>query len=224
MKMRNLFKWIVIFNFCWMTTAMSQTIPQVLERYGAAAQTRLQPWFERAAVPYPPQRLALLGFKAEKALELWAQQGKSWVWIRTYPILAASGVAGPKLKEGDLQVPEGIYRINLLNPNSKFHLSMQIDYPNTFDRRQAAGEQRTQLGGEIFIHGKAVSVGCLAMGDTAIEELFSLVATVGMKKVKVIIAPQRNMQQVDVTQPSWQAELYQQIYRELQPFQKLHSE
>jgi len=222
--MSNLFKYIIIFNLFWISTAMSQTIPEVLERYGTAAQTRLQPWFERAGGSYPPQHLALLGFKAEKELELWAKQGKSWVWIRTYPILAASGVAGPKLKEGDLQVPEGVYRINILNPNSKFHLSMQINYPNAFDRQQAAREQRTQLGGEIFIHGKAVSVGCLAIGDTAIEELFSLVATMGMAKVKVIIAPQRNMVQVDETQLSWLPELYQQIRNELRLFQKISVE
>jgi murein L,D-transpeptidase YafK len=218
--MHNLFKWIIIFNLFWISAAMSQTTPEVLKRYEQSAKTRLQPWFERAGVPYPPQYLALLGFKAEKELELWAKQGKFWVWIRTYPILAASGVTGPKLKEGDLQVPEGVYRINRLNPNSKFHLSMQIDYPNTFDRQQAAREQRTQLGGEIFIHGKAVSVGCLAIGDTAIEELFSLVTTIGMAKVKVIIAPQREMQAINVTQPSWLRELYQQIKNELEQFQK----
>jgi murein L,D-transpeptidase YafK len=218
--MHNLFKWIIIFNLFWISAAMSQTIPEVLKRYEQSAKTRLQPWFERAGVPYPPQYLALLGFKAEKELELWAKRGKFWVWIRTYPILAASGMTGPKLKEGDLQVPEGVYRINKLNPNSKFHLSMQIDYPNAFDRQQAAREQRTQLGGEIFIHGRAVSVGCLAIGDTAIEELFSLVTTMGMAKVKVIIAPQREMQAINVTQPSWLLELYQQIKNELGQFQK----
>lgn len=197
---------------------MSRTVADVLSQYGQAAKTRLHPWFAQAKVSYPPPRVALLGFKAEKILELWAWQNKTWVWIRDYPILAASGVAGPKLREGDLQVPEGIYQVNLLNPNSKFHLSMQIDYPNAFDRLHAKLEQRTQLGGEIFIHGKAASIGCLAIGDPAIEELFTLVATVGMKKVKVIIAPQRNMIDISPAAIPWINELYQQISQELSHF------
>lgn len=202
---------------------MSRTIADVLSQYGHAAEARLHPWFAQAKVSYPPQRVALLGFKAEKVLELWAWQNETWVWIRDYPILAASGVAGPKLREGDLQVPEGIYQINLLNPNSKFHLSMQINYPNAFDRRHATLEHRTQLGGEIFIHGKAASIGCLAIGDPAIEELFSLVATVGMKKVNVIIAPQRDMTDISPAASSWINELYQQIRQELSSFHKNNS-
>ena len=69
-----------------------------------------------------------------------------------YPILAASGVLGPKLREGDKQVPEGIYGAEALNPNSKFHLSIRLNYPNTFDRRMAQSDGRTQLGGDIMIH------------------------------------------------------------------------
>ncbi len=196
-------------------TVTKKTVSEVLADIGADASKRLLPWFERANVPYPPpQRLALLGFKAEKRLELWAETDASWTRIRSYPILAASGVVGPKLREGDHQVPEGIYRLNFLNPNSRFHLSMQINYPNDYDRRQAAQEQRTNLGGEIFIHGKAVSVGCLAIGDEAIEELFVLVATIGMDKVTVILAPQQDMQTVDISAPvrPWVPALYADIF------------
>ncbi|EDN67225.1 conserved hypothetical protein [Beggiatoa sp. PS] len=171
-------------------------------------------------MPYPPQRLALLGFKAEKRLEVWAEQQTTWQFIRNYPILAASGVAGPKLREGDRQVPEGIYRINFLNPNSRYHLSMQINYPNEFDRRKAALENRTDLGGEIFIHGKAVSIGCLAIGDEAIEELFVLVATIGIDKVTVILAPQQHKQTTDLNAPirPWVPELYGDIRQALAQF------
>jgi murein L,D-transpeptidase YafK len=197
---------------------MSRTLADALNQYEQQANARLQPWFKQAKIPYPPAKIALLGFKAEKNLELWARHDKKWIWIRDYPILAASGVAGPKLREGDLQVPEGIYRINLLNPNSKFHLSMQIDYPNSFDRHHAKLEQRTQLGGEIFIHGKAASIGCLAIGDLAIEELFTLVATVGMTQVKVILAPQREMSALSSPPAEWISKLYQHISRELEHF------
>jgi len=185
-------------------------------------ESRLLAWFERANLPYPPPRLALLGFKAEKRLELWAEKNATWVPIRTYPILAASGVSGPKLREGDRQVPEGIYRINFLNPNSLYHLSLQINYPNDYDRRKAAEEERTDLGGEIFIHGKAVSIGCLAIGDKAIEELFTLVATVGLDKVTVILAPQQDMQRLDINAPvrPWVPELYAEIRKALTAFKR----
>jgi hypothetical protein len=119
-------------------------------------------------------------------------------------------------------VPEGIYQIIALNPNSSYHLSMQVDYPNRFDREKAAGEGRTNLGGEIFIHGKAVSIGCIAVGDEAIEELFCLVARVGAPHVKVIIAPsdlRRGPAVADLaTQPRWVPELYARLAAELQAF------
>jgi hypothetical protein len=190
-----------------------QQVNEVLARIGTEVQGRLLPWFTKANVPYPPQRLALLGFKAERQLAVWVAQDAQWKHLRNYPILAASGVAGPKLREGDRQVPEGIYRLSGLNPNSRFHLSMQINYPNEFDQQQAAAEQRTQLGGEIFIHGKAMSIGCLAIGDEAIEELFVMVATIGLDKVTVILAPQREMDRVDESQPvrPWVPELYANI-------------
>lgn len=197
-----------------------KTVNEVLADIGADASERLLPWFERAKVAYPPPRLALLGFKAEKRLEVWAEQEAAWIRIRSYPILAASGIAGPKLREGDYQVPEGIYRINFLNPNSRFHLSMQINYPNDYDSQRAAQEQRTDLGGDIFIHGKAVSVGCLAIGDEAIEELFVLVATIGLDNVTVILAPQQDMQTVELKKPVplWLPELYAEIRQTLAAF------
>jgi hypothetical protein len=197
-----------------------KTVNDVLADIGADVSQRLLPWFEQAKVAYPPPRLALLGFKAEKRLEVWAEKEAAWIRIRSYPILAASGIAGPKLREGDYQVPEGFYRINFLNPNSRFHLSMQINYPNDYDSQRAEEEQRTDLGGDIFIHGKAVSVGCLAMGDEAIEELFVLVATIGLDNVTVILAPQQDMQTVELKKPvpPWLPELYAEIRQTLAAF------
>ena len=126
---------------------------------------------------------------------------------------------GPKLKQGDRQVPEGIYHISRLNPNSNYHLSMKVDYPNQFDRDHAIDDGRTDLGGDIFIHGKAVSAGCLAMGDAAIEELFVLSAQVGTDNIRVIIAPSDpRLRPLDTTHPSlplWTTELYEEITREI---------
>ena len=165
------------------------TVSEALRIYGASARLRLAPHFRRAGVAYPPKRIALLAFKQERRVALWAGDAKSWHFIRSYPILAASGHAGPKLLQGDYQVPEGLYRIEFLNPASSYHLSMKVSYPNDFDRAQAARDHRARLGGDIFIHGKNVSIGCIALGDPAIEELFTLAADTGPQRIRVIIAP-----------------------------------
>jgi murein L,D-transpeptidase YafK len=139
--------------------------------------------------------------------------------IRTYPILAASGRLGPKLKEGDRQVPEGLYRIESLNPNSMFHLSLRLNYPNEFDRKQARLENRTNLGGDIMIHGSNASIGCLAMGDEAAEDLFILAAETGIDKVTVVLSPvdfrKKVFPKVTYPLPEWTGILYEQIKQEL---------
>jgi len=167
------------------------TIAQRLEQYGTNARARLAPYFEKQKVAYPPGELVFVGLKEEKTLEIHAKSGTNdFKFIRSYPMLAASGVAGPKRREGDRQVPEGIYGIDFLNPNSSYHLSMQIGYPNANDRTQAAKEGRTnKLGGEIMIHGDAKSVGCLAMGDEASEDFFVLAADTGITNITVVLSP-----------------------------------
>jgi murein L,D-transpeptidase YafK len=174
--------------------------------------------------------VALVAFKEEKRLELWvrgaaprASSHPAWTFVRDYPILAASGRAGPKLSEGDRQVPEGVYRVVAMNPFSKFHLSMMIDYPNAFDRRQASEDGRTCLGGEICIHGGAASIGCLAVGDEAVEELYHLVGEVGPENVLVLIAPndirQGRPEFRSPRSPPWVDELYRDLRRELAAFE-----
>ena len=199
-----------------------QTVADVLAEYGGPATNRLAARFEAAGLRYPPSEVALVGLKAERRLELWAPGDDGWRRVADYPVTAASGVAGPKLREGDRQVPEGLYRIVGLNPNSRYHLSMKLDYPNAFDRRQAARDGRADPGSDIFIHGKAVSVGCLAVGDETIEELFVLVATVGMDNVRVVVAPfdGRRMPLLPAPEnlPPWTAELYRQIADALQTY------
>ncbi len=170
----------------------SRTVDQVLDAVGPMVDKRLGFAFSRAGVPYPPARLAFLIFKKERRLEVYASSlAEPCRFICSYPILAASGVAGPKFAEGDCQVPEGFYRIESLNPNSRFHLSLRINYPNDADRARALLEGRNvfNLGGDIMIHGSAVSVGCLAMGDLAAEELFVLAARTGLENIRVLMAP-----------------------------------
>jgi len=196
----------------------------VIDLYGLEAEARLKPYFERAKVPYPPKRIALLAFKNEKSLELWADAGKKAVFVRSYTIRAASGGPGPKLRQGDRQVPEGLYRIESLNPNSSYHLSMKVNYPNDYDKQKAKEQGRTKLGGDIFIHGKAVSIGCLAMGDTAIEELFVLAARIGYSSVEVIIAPNDLRSEKPIISEKegvpWLGELYEILRKSLTRFRK----
>jgi len=144
-----------------------------------------------AAFPsYPPKRVTLIVIKQEKRLEVWAEDDEGVPrHITDYPVCAISGDYGPKLRRGDKQVPEGVYSILYLNPNSKYHLSMKLNYPNSFDRTMAASDGRTDLGGDIFIHGDCRSMGCIAMGDAAIEELYRLIGDTGPSNARVIIAP-----------------------------------
>lgn len=156
-----------------------------------------------------------MGLKEERRLEVWAPAGPAWKRLRAYPVLAASGTAGPKLREGDLQVPEGVYRLTAFNPNSSYHLSVRVDYPNADDRAVARAENRTRLGGDIYIHGKAVSIGCLAIGDPSIEELYVLLADVGLARTTVILSPRADPRP-DPGAPSWIAERYARLRRELE--------
>ena len=198
-----------------------RTVADVVAKYGPAARARLAPHFKRAGVAYPPKEIAILTFKQERRVAIWARSGTRWRFLRNYPILAASGHAGPKLREGDRQVPEGVYRIGHLNPASSYHLSMKVNYPNAFDLRMARRDGRTRLGGDIFIHGKDVSIGCVALGDRAIEELFTLVAETGYSNVRVIIAPNDLRVAGPVfhsTAPRWAADLYRTVAAALVPF------
>ena len=197
-----------------------RTVGDILQVYGTYATRKLNTYFAKAKVPYPPREVTFVALKQEKKLELWARSSGEFRFIRDYDIQAASGVAGPKLRQGDRQVPEGIYRIAGLNPNSNYHLSMKLNYPNEFDLFHAWQEGRAEPGSDIFIHGRAASIGCLAMGDEAIEELFVLTAQVGAENVKVVIAPHDPraypLQADSVELPEWTPELYSIISREIE--------
>lgn len=196
------------------------TVDGVVARVDATAGARMRAALAGAGVAEKPGRLWLLGVKDERRLELWAARGKGRVLVKAWPMLAASGGPGPKLREGDLQVPEGVYAIESLNPNSNFHLSMRVGYPNAADRRRAAKEGRRRLGGDIYIHGNAVSIGCIAIGDGPIEELFWLAATAGPKAFTAVIVPTdlRRHPAPEVPGVTWAPELYRELRAELEKF------
>ena len=197
-----------------------QTVAGRVKEFGGVVAKRWEPHFTKAGVPYPPVAVAILAFKQERRLEIHAAgRNGAHRFIRSYPILAASGRLGPKLRQGDRQVPEGLYRIELLNPNSLYHLSLRVNYPNEFDRQQAQRDDRKNLGGDIMIHGNAVSIGCIAIGDPAAEDLFVLVALTGVKNVRVIISPVDfrvcDLPSLPPGTPKWVETLYPAIKREL---------
>jgi murein L,D-transpeptidase YafK len=135
--------------------------------------------------------LLMVAYKKEGLLELFAKSKNEDMYKKliTYTICAQSGDLGPKRQEGDNQVPEGFYFINCFNPNSAFYLSLGINYPNQSDKQKSKSKK---LGGNIFIHGSCVTIGCLPMTDEKIKEiyLYSVYAKRnGQVKIPVYIFP-----------------------------------
>lgn len=112
--------------------------------------------------------------KEELKLEVWCKnpEDQNYRLFKVYDCCARSGILGPKVKEGDLQTPEGFYHISVFNPESSYHLSLGINYPNNVDLARTAKHDKP--GGDIYIHGNCVTVGCLPLTDEKIEELYLL--------------------------------------------------
>lgn len=115
--------------------------------------------------------ILITAYKAEKQLEVYAKKKNETVYklIAVYEICTLSGELGPKRKQGDGQMPEGFYHIDRFNPVSNFYLSLGINYPNQSDRKKS---NATKLGGDIFIHGDCVTIGCLPMTNDKIKEIY----------------------------------------------------
>ena len=133
-------------------------------------------------------------YKMEEKLEVWLKTSKqnSFTLFKSYNACAKSGTLGPKVVEGDLQTPEGFYKINVFNPMSNFHLSLGVDYPNAVDRARTGQNRRT--GGDIYIHGNCVTVGCVPLTDDKIREVYVLAVEArnnGQKEIPVNIFPFR---------------------------------
>lgn len=213
----------VLMFFCSTSFALdwTQAMQEKIGDYTQLSESRLAPDFTRVGLRYPTHDLAILIFKNTKRLEIYARDYGPWRYIRSYHILAASGGPGPKLHVGDHQVPEGIYHIIGLNPESHFDLSMHLNYPNAFDRMEARLHHRTNLGGDIFIHGNDRSIGCVAIGNHAIQEVFPLVYYAGFNHVEVIIAPNDFRKGPPIygrVHPVWLPQLYARIGRALRVF------
>ncbi len=129
-------------------------------------------------------------FKQEGQLELWLKKNGRYALYKTFPICKWSGRLGPKLKEADYQSPEGFYSVSAkqLNPHSNYYRAFNVGYPNAFDR------QNGRTGGLVMVHGACKSVGCFAMTDRGVEEIYNFVEAAlraGQKEIPVHIFPFR---------------------------------
>ncbi len=144
---------------------------------------------ERAGLTYPVDEVYLRAFKKERQLELWAgKKGQPMALVKTYPFCAASGELGPKRKEGDSQVPEGLYEVPSFNPYSSYHLSMEVSYPNASDRLRSDARRP---GGNIYLHGNCASIGCIAIEDEPIEEVYLITVDAKRRPIRFDIFPAR---------------------------------
>lgn len=195
----------------------------VLKAVGTPIRNKLGKIFAAQSVSYPPTKMTWICLKEERQLRLFAlDRSKTYRQVLQYPIIGASGKAGPKLKEGDMQVPEGFYRISGFRPNLIAHMGLDVNYPNDEDRMHARHEHRTNLGTDILIHGSRWSTGCLAMGNEPIEEMFVLAHDVGLKNIALIFAPcDLTVKEADIDrdrQPAWVPQLYARLKTALVAF------
>ncbi len=133
--------------------------------------------FKKQNLAWPPAEMYVRSFKYDRQLEVWVKNDpkEAFKLFKTYKVCMQSGTMGPKRIEGDYQVPEGFYYINEFNPNSAYHLSLGINYPNSSDRI-LSDEQRP--GNNIYIHGNCVSTGCIPISDVPMEEVFIIASRV----------------------------------------------
>lgn len=152
--------------------------------------------FDAKKIKYPCKNILFRALKGSNELELWARNSMqdTFVLIKNYKICALSGILGPKRWEGDKQVPEGFYFLSDFKPNSAYHLSMLLNYPNYSD--MILGNKDTP-GGDIYIHGACMTIGCMPMTDEWIDELYSIsiaARTYGQLNIPVQVFPLRYTQ------------------------------
>ncbi len=138
-------------------------------------QDTLQKQFAEKKLQWPAKYIYIRSFKYDSELEVWVKNEVTAPFrlFKTYKVCALAGTLGPKRMEGDYQVPEGFYYINVFNPKSNYYLSLGINYPNASDKILS---DSLRPGSEIFIHGSCVTVGCIPIRDEQIDELYILAA------------------------------------------------
>lgn len=153
----------------------------------------LQKQFEAKGLSWPAKYVYIRSFKYDAQLEVWVknERREPFKLFKTYRVCALAGTLGPKRMAGDYQVPEGFYYINEFNPNSNYYLSLGINYPNASDRLLS---DSLRPGGDIYIHGSCVTVGCIPVTDQQIDEIYIMAAyakNAGQDYIPVHIYPVR---------------------------------
>lgn len=170
---------IILFVNCMVLNIFGQSLKEKQKKYERVKtayiekEASLKEALLLKKIEFNNLRVLLRIFKKEKELEVWvkSKNQNKFELFKTYAICDTSGTLGPKRKEGDMQMPEGFYSINLFNPVSNFYLSLRIDYPNQSDR--ILGE-KNNLGSAIYIHGSCCTIGCTPISDDKIKELYLL--------------------------------------------------
>jgi murein L,D-transpeptidase YafK len=168
---------------------------RVREAYAQKEQL-LHKWLSDKGMAPVGWDLYIRAFKKEEQLEVWVKEKSQpqYVLLKQYEFCETSGVLGPKQRQGDGQIPEGFYFIDRFNPNSLYHLSLGIDYPNTADKLREKARPGISLGGDIFIHGDCVTIGCIPLTDDKIKEVYLLAVEAragGQQQIPVHIFPSR---------------------------------
>jgi len=194
-------RWVLALGALAATTLCpQQTTHSFLEeqlahpRVKAAAREKDATWrelYQEKNLHFPPRQLLLLAFKREALLEVWSSDAAAspFVFVKSFRICSSSGQLGPKRRYGDQQVPEGFYEFDQFNPESRFLLSLHVSYPNSSDRILSS---RDNPGGDIFVHGNCVTIGCLPITDDGIKELYwlaVLAGQAGQKRIPIWIFP-----------------------------------
>jgi murein L,D-transpeptidase YafK len=162
-------------------------------------------------------------FKEEKQLELWLKGEKNFKLFTVYPVCSYSGGLGPKVVEGDKQAPEGFYSVTVpaMNPNSAFHLSFNIGFPNTQDRAKG------WTGSFLMVHGACISVGCYAMTDAGIDNIYVLMRAAfdaGQEEIPLHIFPFRmTPENISLHKDSPWAGWWQELKPGYDSFEKSHN-
>lgn len=179
--MKQFSRLVVLFCFTGcllLAVASAQTSVNLIKTSTKAAaglskiEDTLRKQFEAKKLAWPPEDIYIRSFKYDRLLEVWVKEKNDpYKLFKTYKVCMQSGTIGPKRMEGDYQMPEGFYYINEFKPNTNYHLALGLNYPNASDKLLS---DPRRPGNDIYIHGGCVSVGCIAISDGPIEELYVL--------------------------------------------------
>ena len=186
---------LVFFSFAFMSDnfrTQQKQFPRVKTSY-VEKEKLVKDLFASKGLELGSASIFIRAFKKEAQLEVWAKSPKqeSFTLVKTYEICESSGELGPKRKQGDGQVPEGFYEIDRFNPSSNFYLSLGVNYPNASDKILGS---KGNYGGDIFIHGNCVTIGCMPLTDDKIKEVYLMAVEArngGQQKIPVHIFPCR---------------------------------